>query len=292
LQRKQKDQKRDSQKTQQEVLAALKSTKKQRLAELQRDSTRKKLRKKKYVRSAKKQTRKQKLRKKPKRQRTKRRPPRRKSKTRIDAKSGSKQLAIKKGLSSPDTQGKQEKPEVVVTPKTLDKALDEGEVVTAAKAPAKTSEESPQEKASRFSKNIASLKGELKNKSGNPGALFAKLGDAYLEAQRFINSQKDDEERQKILNLSNRQNLLLGSYEQAAWAYKLSLTFNHKSAETHLKIGRIYAEMGDGLNALMHAKLAHQIFKKHDNSKQLEETQTFIEMLTSKYKDKFEKNSA
>ena len=171
-------------------------------------------------------------------------------------------------------------------------ADDEGEVVTIAKAPAKTSEETPQEKVSRFSKNIASLKGELKKQSSDPWALLAKLGDAYLEAQRFINSQKDDEERQKIFNLSYSENLFLGSYEQAAWAYKLSLTFNHKSAETQLKIGKFYAEMGDGRNALMHAKFAHQIFKKQDNSKQMVETQTFIEMLTAKYKDKFKKNSA
>ena len=294
MQRKQKAQKRDSEKTQQEVLAALKNTKKQRLAEIKRDSNRKKLKKKKYVRVAKKQTRKQKLRKKPKRQ-----PARRETKQRIDTKSAPKQLerAIKEGLALPDSRDKQDKPKDAATPRTLDdkqKSLDDtlDEVVTVAKAPAKTSEETPQEKASRFSKNIASLKGELKNKSGDPEALLAKLGDAYLEAQHFINSQKDDEERQKIFDLSDNDNLLLGSYEQAAWAYKLSLTFNNKSAETHLKIGKIYAEMGDARNALMYAKLAHQIFKKRDNSKQMEETQTFIEMLIAKYKDKFEKNSA
>jgi len=204
-------------------------------------------------------------------------------------KSDSKQLdlAIKEGQTLPDFRGKQDKPKYDTTPKTLDERLDE--VVTVAKAPAKTSEESPLEKASRFSKNIASLKGKLKKKSGAPGTLLAKLGDAYLEAQRFINSQKDAVERQKIFDLSDNENLLLGSYEQAAWAYKQSLTFNHKSAETHLRFGKIYAQMGDGRNALMHAKLAHKIFKKRDNSKQLEQTQTFIEMLTTKYKDKFEK---
>jgi hypothetical protein len=164
-------------------------------------------------------------------------------------------------------------------------------VVTVAKALAKTSEESPLEKASRFSKNIASLKGKLKKKSGDPENFLEKLVDAYLEAQRFINSQKDYVERQKKFDLSDNENLLLGSYEQAAWAYKQSLTFNHKSAKTrtNLRIGKIYAQIGDGRNALMHAKLAHKIFKKHDNSKQLEQTQTFIEMLTTKYKDKFEK---
>lgn len=287
MQRKQKAQKRDSKNSQQKVLAALKNTKKQRIAELKRDSNRNKIKKKKYVRSVKKQTRKQKLRKEPKG-----RTARRKSKKRSTVKSDSKQLdlAIKEGQTLPDSRGKQDMPKDVTTPKILDETPDE--VVTVAKAPAKTSEESPQEKASRFSKNIASLKGELKKKSGDPGALLAKLGDAYLEAQLFISSQKDDEERQKIFDLSDNEDLLLGSYEQATWAYKLSLTFNHKSAETHLKIGKIYAEMGDGRNALMHAKLAHKIFKKHDNSKQLEQTQTFIEMLTTKYKDKFEKNSA
>ena len=47
-------------------------------------------------------------------------------------------------------------------------ADDDGEVVTIAKAPAKTSEETPQEKVSLFSKNIASLKGELKKQSSDP----------------------------------------------------------------------------------------------------------------------------
>jgi hypothetical protein len=97
--------------------------------------------------------------------------------------------------------------------------------------------------------------------------------------------------RDRKFDLSDNENLLLGSYEQAAWAYKQPLTFNHKSAETqtHLRIGNIYAQRGDGINALMHAKLAHKIFKKRDNSKQLKQTQTFIEMLTTKHKDKFEK---
>jgi len=147
-----------------------------------------------------------------------------------------------------------------------------------------TPEESPQVKLSRFSKNITNLKTEIKNSRGNPGILLAKLGNAYLEAQRFMDSQTDAEERQKLLDLSNNEGLVLGSYEQAAWAYKLALSFNRKNAKTHLKIGKIYDEMKDGRNALMYAKLAHQIFKRNHNSSQLEETQSFIDLLTTKYK--------
>ena len=170
---------------------------------------------------------------------------------------------------------------------------DKGELVVVADAPEETVEQTPQEIASRFSKNIASLKNDLKRKSGNPGALLVKLGDAYLEAQRFLGSQKDDGDRQKILDLSENENLLLGSYEQAAWAYKLSLGFNYNAAETHFKIGKIYDEMGDGQNAIMYARLAHQILKKRDNSKQMEEeVMAFIENLMLKYKSESEKNSA
>ena len=294
MQRRQEIQKRDSENSQQEVLAALKNTKRQRIAELKRDSNRSKLKKKRYARPTKKRTRKPKPRKKPVSQASRGQQARKKAEKQIDTKSGDKQLdlAIKEDQPLPDSLGRQEQPKGVATPRTLDEATDEGEEVTVADARAKTSEETLQEKTSRFSRNIANIKGELRNKSGNPGALLAKLGDAYLEAQHFINSQKDEEERQKIFDFSDNQNLILGSYEQAAWAYKLSLTFNHKSAETHLKIGKIYAEMGDERNALMYAKLAHQIFKRHDNSKQMEETQTFINMLTSKFKNKSEKNSA
>ena len=286
MQRRQKVHKQDSEKSQQEVLAALKKTKKQRLAELKRDSSRNKLRKKKYVRPTKKITKKRKPRKKPVTKARKRKQTRKKPVKRIDKKSTAKQLdlAIKEEQPLPDSKDRQDG--------TINETLDIIEEVIVADAPTKTSEESLQEKTTRFSRNIANLKSELRNKSGNPGALLAKLGDAYLEAQRFINSKKDEGERQKIFDFSESQNLILGSYEQAAWAYKLSLSFKHKSAEAHLKIGKIYAEMGDGQNALMHAKLAHQIFKKRDNSKQMEETQSFIKMLTSKYKDKLEKNSA
>lgn len=104
-----------------------------------------------------------------------------------------------------------------------------------------------------------------------------------------MDSQEGNEERQILLNFSEEKELLLGSYEQAAWAYKLALTFNQKSARTHLKIGRIYDEMEDGENALMYAKLAHQIFKRDHKSSELEEAQSFIESLTSKYEDNSEK---
>ena len=58
-----------------------------------------------------------------------------------------------------------------------------------------------------------------------------------------MDSKQDAEERQNLVNISQEQDLLLGSYEQAAWAYKPALTFNWKSAETHLKIAKIYDEM-------------------------------------------------
>lgn len=130
--------------------------------------------------------------------------------------------------------------EIEKKPKQEKAVEDEAELVVASlpDAPVKSSEESPQAKLSRFSKNISSLKNNLKNTNGNPEALLAKLGDAYLEAQRFMNSQTDTEERQNLLDLSDNGDLLLGSYEQAAWAYKLALTFNRKNAETHLKIGK------------------------------------------------------
>ena len=94
---------------------------------------------------------------------------------------------------------------------------DEAEVVVASlpDTPVKSSEESPQAKLFRFSKNISGLKNNLKNNGGNPGTLLAKLGDAYLAAQRFMDSERDPEERQKLLDLSDNGDLLLGSYEQA-----------------------------------------------------------------------------
>ncbi len=168
---------------------------------------------------------------------------------------------------------------------------EEAEVVVASlpNTPVKSSEETPQAKLSRFSKNISGLKNNLKNNGGNPGTLLAKLGEDYLEAQRFMDSQMDDEEKQNLLDLSENGDLVLGSYEQAAWAYKLALDCNHRSAGTHLKIGKIYDEMKDGQNALMYAKLAHQIFKRNHNSSQMKETQSFIDLLTTKYKNQSEK---
>jgi hypothetical protein len=71
----------------------------------------------------------------------------------------------------------------------------------------------------------------------------------------------------------------------------LALAFNHKSAETHLKIGKIYDEMQDGKNALMFANLAHQIFKRNHKSSQMDEAQSFIDQLTAKYENKPEKKA-
>jgi len=250
MKRMQKGQKRDSKNSRRDVLAALNKAKNKRLAELKRGSVRKKLSKKKALR--------------PKRKRIQKPKP---------------EVVDRKTIKIKEIEKK---------PKQEKAVEDEAELVVASlpDAPVKSSEESPQAKLSRFSKNISSLKNNLKNTNGNPEALLAKLGDAYLEAQRFMNSQTDTEERQNLLDLSDNGDLLLGSYEQAAWAYKLALTFNRKNAETHLKIGKIYDEMEDGRNALMYTKLAHQIFKRNHNSRQMEATQSFIDLLTTKYENK------
>jgi hypothetical protein len=87
MQRKKKAQKRDSKNSQHAVLAALKNTKKQRIAEL----------KKKYVRSLRKQTRKQKLSKEPK-GRTARRKTKKISPVKLDSKQ--LDLAIKEGQTA------------------------------------------------------------------------------------------------------------------------------------------------------------------------------------------------
>lgn len=286
MQSRRKAQNRRSKNAQQEVLAALKTAKKQRLAELKQDLTRKKVpkrkvqkrkvQKRKVVKITKKQIRKK---KRPKKVATRKvRVARAKVKT-VDRRKAKKPIKKKPAIKQP--------PLIVRDDSTLqdiqeDKELEPVESKLAVAA-IKIPEGLAQEKISRVSKSITNLKKELKKESGNPGALLAKLGDAYLEAQRFMDSQTDDKERQKLFDLSENQDLLLGSYEQAAWAYKLSLNFNHKSAETHLKIGKIYDEMEDGKNALMHAKLAHQIFKKQGNSSQMEEAQAFIAVLTDKY---------
>jgi hypothetical protein len=146
-----------------------------------------------------------------------------------------------------------------------------------------TPEKTLQDKLSQFSKNITDLKIQIQNSQGDPEILFIKLGDAYLDAQRFMDAQQDTLERKNLLDFSEDKKLLLGSYEQATWAYKLALKFNQKSADTHLKIGKIYDEMQDGKNALMYVKLAHQIFKTAHKSSEVKETLAFIESLTSKY---------
>ena len=154
-----------------------------------------------------------------------------------------------------------------------------------------TEEETAQEKLSQFSKNISDLKSRIKISKQNPQALLEKLGDAYLEAQHFMDSIETDEERQGLLSLSFDRDLYLGSYEQAAWAYKLALNFNKKNGPIHLKIGKIYDEMGDGINALMYAKLAQKLFRKNHNSKELQKTQSLIERLNAKYEPESEKKT-
>jgi hypothetical protein len=312
MQKRQTAQKRDSENTQHEVLAALQTAKNQRLKELTRDATRQKLQKKKNIRAKEVQTRKKEQTAKVEKRKALVRKPaaktpdkKRKEKQKTERQKEQKKSALikKKAEKQPDALKD-------ASPGALDKEIDaeigrpeekkrlpgpiekDENLVIVADAKAKTAEEPLQEKVSGFSKNITNLKTALKKESGNPGALLVKLGDAYLEAQRFISSQKDAKDRQKILSISENQEFLLGSYEQAAWAYKLSLTFNHKSAETHFKVGKLYDEMGDGVNALMHAKLALQIFKRDDNSRQIEETLAFIEILTKKFKIKSEKNNA
>ena len=252
MKRMQKGQKRDSKNSHRNVLAALNKAKNKRLAELKRGSVKKNLSKKKALRPKRKRIQKPKRIRKPKSEVVDR-----------------KIIKIK---------------EIEKKPKQEKFMEDEAEVVVASlpDTPVKSSEESPQAKLFRFSKNISGLK----NNGGNPGTLLAKLGDAYLAAQRFMDSARDPEERQKLLDLSDNGDLLLGSYEQAAWAYKLALNFNHRSAETHLKIGKSYDEMEDGRNALMYTKLAHQIFKRNHNSRQMEATQSFIDLLTTKYENK------
>lgn len=347
MQKRQTAQKRDSENTQHEVLAALQTAKNQRLKELTRDAARQKLQKKKNIRAKELQTRKKEQTAKVEKRKALVRKPaaktpdkKRKEKQKTERQKEQKKSALIKKKAEKQRETKKAKKTVTrksdsrpspkaieedsvltspqgrpaalkdASPGALDKEIDaefgrpdekkrlpvpveeDEKLVIVADIQAKTAEEPLQEKVSGFSKNITNLKTELKKESGNPGALLVKLGDAYLEAQRFISSQKDAKDRQKILALSENQEFLLGSYEQAVWAYKLSLTFNHKSAETHFKVGKLYDEMGDGINALMHAKLALQIFKRHDNSRQMEETLAFIETLTKKYKTKSEKNNA
>jgi hypothetical protein len=83
-----------------------------------------------------------------------------------------------------------------------------------------------------------------------------------LGAQPFIDSL-DDMEKLALLQFTNKKGLPLGSYEQAAWAFKIALTFNINKAETYMQIGKIYNEVNDGDNAIMYARLAYLLFKKN-----------------------------
>jgi hypothetical protein len=261
MQRKQKDQKLISKNTNQDILAALKTGKNKRLRELKRDSNKRKLQSKKRVRSSRKQVKKQKrVKNVEKRQARVRKSKvkvkdRKKTKQSIQRKSTQRKRPIKRPVAKKKIVKRpiaQEKEKPIIKP-LIEKEIvaNEGDVVVASlpDAAIKSSKETAQKKLTQFSKNITNLKTKIKNTRGNPGALLTELGDAYLEAQRFMDSKKDGMNRQELLNSPDNQDLFVGSFEQAAWAYKLALAFNHKSAETHLKIGKIYDEMQDGKNA-------------------------------------------
>jgi len=145
--------------------------------------------------------------------------------------------------------------------------------------------EEQKERFFEFGNRIKILKKQIEAKSGNASKELIDLGYAYLEAQRFINS-RDDMEKLALLQFANKKGLPLGSYEQAAWAFKIALTFNTNKAETHMQIGKIYDEVNDGDNAIMYAQLAHLLFKKNKKAAKMEEAQNFIESLTIKYEDK------
>ncbi len=145
--------------------------------------------------------------------------------------------------------------------------------------------EEQKERFFKFGNRIKILKKQIEAKSGDVSKELIELGYAYLEAQRFIDS-RDDIEKVALLQFANKKGLPLGSYEQAAWAFKIALTFNTNKAETHMRIGKIYDEVNDGDNAIMYSKLAHLLFKKNKNSEKMQEAQNFIESLTIKYEDK------
>ena len=261
MRRGQKAQRRDAKHSNRKVLAALKIGKKKRISELKQDSSRKKFRKKRNVRTARKQIKKQKRirnlekrqavlrtsrskiadRKKTEKRKTERRKSQkrsivRKKKSVVREKKVERRLAVKAASDLRSSQDKQNKineetlksldrefdkeidvPEIKETEKKPEQGKvveEEAEVVVASlpNTPVKSSEETPQAKLSRFSKNILGLKNNLKNNGGNPGTLLAKLGEAYLEAQRFMDSQMDDEEKQNLLDLSENGDLVLGSY--------------------------------------------------------------------------------
>jgi hypothetical protein len=109
-----------------------------------------------------------------------------------------------------------------VAPENLLENQTESIVATLPDTTANTHEETSQDKLSQFSKNITDLKKQIQNSQGNPEILFIKLGDDYLDAQRFMDAQKDTQERKSLLDFSEDKKLLLGSYEQATWAYKLA----------------------------------------------------------------------
>ncbi|MBT5472235.1 MAG: hypothetical protein HOK41_16650 [Nitrospina sp.] len=141
------------------------------------------------------------------------------------------------------------------------------------------------EKLFAFGNRIKILKKRIEGKSGNASPELIELGNEYLAAQRFIDS-RDDLEKVALLQYANIKSLPLGSYEQAAWAFKIALRFNTNKGQTHLTIGKIYDEINDGKNAIMYAKLAHLVFRQKKNATKMKETQNFIESLTKKYEDK------
>ncbi len=141
------------------------------------------------------------------------------------------------------------------------------------------------ERLLQFGNRIKILKKQIEENRGNPSPELIELGNEYLAAQRFIDS-RDDFEKLALLQFANEEALPLGSYEQAAWAFKIALGFNTNKGETHLAIGKIYDEIQDGNNAIMYAKLAHLVFRQKKNSEKLKETQSFIDSLTKKYEDK------
>ena len=234
MQRKQKDQKRISENTNQDILAALKTGKNKRLRELKKDSQKRKLLSKKSARSSRKQIKKRKrVKNVEKRQALVRKSKvkakdRKKTKQSIQRKSTQRKRPIKRPATKRKVIKKKEtikRPVVEEKAKEIIKPLiekeilaDEGDVVVASlpDAETKSSKETAQKKLTQFSKNITNLKTKIKNARGNPGSLLTELGDAYLEAQHFMDSKKDGVNRQELLNSPDNQELLVGSYEQAA----------------------------------------------------------------------------
>ena len=153
------------------------------------------------------------------------------------------------------------------------------------KETAKAKLEEQKQKIIDFGSQIKILRKKVKAKSGNASKEFIELGNKYLETQRFIDSL-DDLEKLALLTFSNQNNIHLGSYEQAAWAFKIALTFNRNQGETHLTIGKIYDEISDGKNAIMYARLANLVFIKKNNQAKMQEAQSFIESIEKKYDDK------